>query len=413
MSRIELSWGGGVFDILLDVATGRLHAYAHAAAAVVIHSLFGGKNYYRSKSGLSGAGFIPERLGIVKIQGYRTDTISAPWITPEALASGPEIGGWRIVAPFEYGWGLGAPENWPIVATRGDGYYFLTPQEVMPLLGGLTKDCFSEQSLTARLIKRPGEEMIQYPMRYWVRDPASHWRGMRKVLEALNMKSLRFEGAPEPSSNEFWSRLGLHPLPDGRVYKVTNGICRASYSREQVATVEGLQAAAPRNVRVLAPNVYVQGEFGSGFTAVGLFCFGGEEIDYEVALDETRAMRVIGGATPWGEGELCDVVAELEAGARRKAEQDRLNRLSREEREREEADIARSLAELASENGDVVVTFADSLAAGNCEPGTSQFRDRAFPGRQEVKLAELIPHLANGNVRRVVEWKLRQLTKGA
>lgn len=51
----------------------------------------------------------------------------------------------------------------------------------------------------------------------------------------------------------------------------------------------------------------------------------------------------------------------------------------------------------------------DSLASGNCEPGTRDFRDRCFAGRDSVKVSELVRFLSVPGVRRVLDYKLTPL----
>lgn len=57
--RIEVSWGGGSNTLLLSLATATLYSYEDDCE--VVHKRYGGKCYYSSRSGMSGAGYlIPE-----------------------------------------------------------------------------------------------------------------------------------------------------------------------------------------------------------------------------------------------------------------------------------------------------------------------------------------------------------------
>lgn len=58
------------------------------------------------------------------------------------------------------------------------------------------------------------------------------------------------------------------------------------------------------------------------------------------------------------------------------------------------------------ENKDLTITIKDSISAGNCEVGTTRFRDRHFPGRDEVRVEELKPYLNNYGVLAIIESKM-------
>lgn len=56
-------------------------------------------------------------------------------------------------------------------------------------------------------------------------------------------------------------------------------------------------------------------------------------------------------------------------------------------------------------NPNEIITINDSLEAGNCEPGTLRFREENFPGKNEVTVAELKDFAEeNPNVRRVLQF---------
>jgi hypothetical protein len=71
--RIECSFGGGSDTPILDLQQGILYSYELNRAE--LHNKFGGMQYYSSRSGLSGAGFIPltNTNSLVKFGWYRTD----------------------------------------------------------------------------------------------------------------------------------------------------------------------------------------------------------------------------------------------------------------------------------------------------------------------------------------------------
>jgi len=67
---------------------------------------------------------------------------------------------------------------------------------------------------------------------------------------------------------------------------------------------------------------------------------------------------------------------------------------------------------LCEQHGDEVVTVDDSLEAGNCRYGTTEFRDFYFASRDSLTIRELVPYLTTAYgpfVRKVLEYKLAQL----
>lgn len=84
------------------------------------------------------------------------------------------------------------------------------------------------------------------------------------------------------------------------------------------------------------------------------------------------------------------LLTAAEVNARRDAEEER-TRASREQeaRRREQANAGR-MANYTEEQLNAVVTFADSIAAGNCQTGTQAWIDRYAPGRTEMTVRELL-----------------------
>lgn len=55
-----------------------------------------------------------------------------------------------------------------------------------------------------------------------------------------------------------------------------------------------------------------------------------------------------------------------------------------------------------------IITFEDSLASGNCIPGTEEFRDRYFPGQTETTAGELKKFADNRDVMRIFRYIIRE-----
>jgi hypothetical protein len=385
--RIELSWGGGTFDVLLDLRYRCLYAYSGVDQAAAVHlmagGVAGGQNYYRSQTGLSGAGWVPARPYLMKVSGYRVDVVRPTVPPPESWAGG-------ICVPIDYGTGA-IVERWPVLATRdqhGDGVIYADQTSFLAArIGDAEVDA---QDVVVDCILGVGLPATQATYRVQV---AGKPPGLRRAVEAVQSADLRFAWPDDyvPGMAPFWNRLGLHRFAGdpASVYKVSGDVCRR---KAPVPTEKAeLQALAPANVFVLAPRIYLQGA-GESFEAVGLFSFAGQEYDYEVAVTFSEAVHAM-------HGDYAGITDALAAGAGEKYERDRA-------RERALAAEKADTEERYGPHLGLLVSLADALAAGNCEPGVRQFQRQYFPGRDSVTLAELMPHVFNPAVRRAIEYRI-------
>jgi hypothetical protein len=483
---MEIGWGGGLFSVLLNLATREVHAYCSEATAEQFHGRYGGRCYYTSRSGLSGAGWVPDRIELVSVPTYRVDTKN-PHVGLDKFMGEMEVG-----VPRAYRGHDPIPvQEWPVLVRLkqyGDATVAVSLAEFFEFL--LAREDRSDLELQKLEFKEnyvpaPGAQAQEFTGQIFVtrNRPGAPRKHLRKIVQALNPQ-LRFSWGEEVTplvQNSFWTRLAMFPASDGRVYRFSRGgICRASYARQELETIEGLQAAVGPNVRVLAPSFYIQRR-DDAVVAAGLFRHGDFEYDFEfdvdVPVEFARALA----------GDFQDLYSRCQAGAAEKHRQDEESRrqqaewqaqreaeyrrtleihsdrpVTREEalrlgagypvmiaqvmgdgesasvadfaaleegriflqhylfpdRERRIREEMRRLAETDREgwfrqacekHGEVMVTFADSRSAGNCEPGTRDFRDRVFPGRESVTLAELARYSTRPEVRRVIEYKLRQL----
>ena len=72
--KIQLAWGGGMSDVVFSLVENKFFDYELDNDA--LHAKYGGKNYYRSGSGLSGAGYLQPTAAandLIKWGTYRTD----------------------------------------------------------------------------------------------------------------------------------------------------------------------------------------------------------------------------------------------------------------------------------------------------------------------------------------------------
>jgi len=376
----------------MNFVTRRLLAYGSPETAAMVHEHLGGKNYYCSGTGLTGAGWVPGGMHLRELSTYRVD-VNYPEVD---LDAGEPVFGFRVSVP------IARPEigrSWPILAkniSTGE-LYFADEHSLFQLLRGEGgRAGFETRTFKWTFVPGVGQEPITLELTAQVLDGLG--KGNWWAAAAIMRRTTHFDWGVEthPQGNEFWRRLGLHPAADGMYYKIAGGVCRAKYARTDLEKVEGLQAAAPANVRVLTPTLYLQGWDDDNYEAIGLFAFAGEEVEYETRLDDqAEIVRALGG-------EWHDIASRLEAGARGKWEADRQYRLQQVALATEAEEQERQLQALLEAQGDRDVSLEDSVRAGNCRPGSARFRDQFFPGRDSVRVRELVPHLSNAAVRRLL-----------
>jgi hypothetical protein len=346
------------------------------------------------------------------VSTYRVDSayVEAPDLgsLPETV---PGLG--VVIAPIAYGAGE-IPYDWPIAVVKGfckpyyeggpfsyDQLYLLDSDGLASLLVG-EESYLEDREIRIRYIPSVHAEETErvFPVR--VRQGTQ--LNFRRAIIGLFNSELAFDAGEgeHPETNRFWSRLGIRQIGN-QFFKIAQAVCRARYTRDQLAQVETLQAASPANVLVLAPNLYIQ-ETGYGFEAVALFNIDGEEVEFEERLEPAEAVKAMAG-------EYSDVLARLEEGACNKLEQEREARRQQEEWAKEQAEREAKFRELCEQHADLEITLEDSLAAGNCRPGTEDFRDKHFAGRESVTVKELMRFASVYGVRRVLEHKLLPLAE--
>lgn len=376
----NLSFGGGEFDVLIDIPN---RAFVVYNGGEEFHARYGGKQYYQSRSGLSGAGWIPTRMDRVVVAGYRTETES-PWAAMSPLGGGVMVG----IPTYRDGAGQvadGFPvliqrPHEPLVVCHSD--YFFSAIAAEPGSG-------EEQEYTFEFFRAPGEDPRTFSAQYsywgypqWLRQ---HRGNVHAVLRALHREVL-FQRDDTPPSLPFWTRLGLHWQADGCAYKIAKGVAWERFSPADLQTQEQRQDAAPANVLFLSDRHYLQRDLDGNFEAVGISECGG--YDYETSVLPHVAMRVL-------MGDHAGIIVELDAGIATKVAVDAATGAS-----------SAALSAAIDANAGRVLTIADGIAAGACRPGIERFRDQHFPGRDSVTVGELAHYIANRDVERVLRHAL-------
>jgi len=374
----NLSFGGGTFDVLLDFADRNITVYNGGEE---FHARYGGRQYYKSWSGLSGAGWIPTRLDRIVVRGYRTETES-PWAAMSPIGGELEVG----IPTCRAGASGQIADGFPALVRMSSGLVLCHVCDLFAVLCGGTG---TQHEYAFEYFAAAGEDSRTFCERYdyvgadwWIKK---HRGNVHAVLRALRRECFFRPDDTQPSM-PFWRRLGLHWQADGRAYKVAKGVAWERYAPADLQTREQRQDAAPANVLFLSPLYYLQRDRDGNFEAVGISECGG--YDYEAAVSPHAAMRAL-------MGDHAAITAELDRGIATKAAVDR----------GAAAGIDKLTAAIAA-NAGLVLTIADGLAAGACRVGIERFRDEHFPGRDSVTVAELAPHVTDRDVERVLRHAL-------
>ena len=281
-SRINLEWGGGIFNVIVDWKNSIIFPYASSHHAEYVHNRFGGKNYYVSRIGKSGAGWIPNHVNVTQVSTYRVDVGCVEVFSDYLWKSG-------VCVPIDYST-KSVSNNYPILFTNGHhvvycdekGFFDTVAEKTIP----------RSEHVSFSVIPSVNDEQIHYDYRVLV---AGHPRNLRKAVEAVNAGDLIFPYSNATSkSSKFWKRLGLYRFAEdeGNVYKITSGVCR--YKAPNPETIEDLSAIAPKNVFVLSLQCYLQ-KIGNGFEVVGYHVIEGKEYECEIHISFSEGVRLMQG----------------------------------------------------------------------------------------------------------------------
>lgn len=230
MSQFELSFGGGEVAAFIDLADMTVRVYAPSTAEAV-HQKFGGRQYYTSRSTLSGAGWIPASPTLRRVATLRVDNSR-----PRFPRGGEIMPGIRLIVPTT---GRNWASSWHgFLVVRDEGpdgkpEVFETSdwelQELLPRLlrgeaveggrpftlrwmtegNGWSRDFLSEAQLTVQA--------------HGLHEPLGKL-SRRRMLELLFYERLEWGLVVDPSA--WQAQLGLATGTDGLVYHAAGGLLR-------------------------------------------------------------------------------------------------------------------------------------------------------------------------------------------
>jgi hypothetical protein len=436
---MKLEYGGGETAVFLDLQAGCLEEYC-APTAERIHERFGGRQYYRSRSGASGAGYIDDAPHLRQVRGYRVDVGQVRFPLP--VAGQPEtpapIGSWRVYAPYDYHPECGGDTagDWPCIIDVGGGLLHVTPR-CWPLPAeSAVEERFRLQVWTCP----PGEvepRSMEVEVGLWI-DPnktmrPQHWRRAVKAylrdVHGLHWRSPQmsrttrqdyFDGRPSQrvdvtdweappalrADNPFWRRLGYEPLRRGEGAERSIAVIRQSMC-EALTTddLPYLQVTAPRGTTFLTRRCYVQER--DGRCTIVMLDDDGVEVEADLqTIYLVDALR--------GNPENALMIAAQQMSAKRASMGEAEARLAAAKLAADEQEVL-----IDALPADLLVTIEDSRAAGNCAKGSLDWLQQHYPDDWDdafaacltgapggmvpsLPVAKLLPHRSDGRVRKVL-----------
>ena len=242
---MDITYGGGDSAAVLDLTTGKVVMYnqpaAESAEVTDLHERFGGQQFYRSNTGLSGAGFVPSSISLRQCGVLRTD-VARPRIPWE----GETLPGLRLVVPTRH---LKREQEAPLIVVRGQNVFLVSEWGLGEFLKG-EHEMRKRLEITLTTWAHPYRDASYMQERRLVVVVHANYHykfgklSLRRVLELLFWSDLYDPQATnvyESSTSPWRSGLGLLVGADGQTYHAAGGILR----QRAELTPEALQSACP------------------------------------------------------------------------------------------------------------------------------------------------------------------------
>lgn len=417
-SRFNVGWGGGSSSLFLDVV--------HEEKPVVLdyeydtellHIMCGGRCTYTSCSGMTGYGYLNDLWSLLPIGEYRVDTVHNDWQWFLPIGKTPD--GAEIMAAVPYVSHehpmSGAIKKHPTVIKIANKVVYCDFERnfentLRTLLSGGTlpkgrvyKKAFSQWDAYWERLRRK-EFSIEFHNLSSMENTPNPWEFFGEELKDFQV---------EEEQERLFQLLAVEKMPDGtfcRTMKIGGRRFRGS-------PIEG---------------TLLEDTLTAGWVSVGrdkiLVRFYDQDV-HILAYDradtayEKIARRI---AHHMGEGE--EFVSSASAHVSEYVEYEAVmpKMLYLLNADRQIASVRKSLAQKVRKDvmsqarqwvdkvndqgileaipDDLVVTFQNSLDAGNCQPGTEAFIAQYFPGKTSVPAKELKRYADNYNVMRIFRY---------
>ena len=385
--RVSYSFGGGSGTVLLSLNNKKLFFSYNQNDREGLHDLYGGKQYYSSRSGSSGAGFLcptAEQNDLLEIPGtYRAN------ITYLSEAWPCEIMGTKLMVPVE-----GITENCPaVVEKNGELFFFSYAWEVIDALLGkfpearnkvVYKYLDNEFQLKEFEVLWGGNHMgIQNGKPYHLPYPFEAYVSLLKhmpcTLEIEELGSFILNkmnlGITE---NKKLVQKGYFGFPkeviEGELFPKDNF---RSWSHGWVTKGFG-------------PFKFVYKRVSGGSKVYAVLEAVPSEINEKYSVLENTSMEyelLVENVVEWFSKPVEEWVEQMKNELIKKIRSQFLNSARWDQNQQIE-----KVKQYLSENLDTVLTIEDSLATGNCIPGTESFMNEYSLRKGEMICKDILAH---------------------
>ena len=409
MKKIEYSFGSGTGTIFVAMRAKKIYFCLNSKDREELHRIYGGKQYYWSRSGASGAGFLtPKENDLLEVTGhYRAG------ITHLSEAYPTEMFGVNIMFSVE---GIDLYKS-PVVAEKNGIIYLLNEEQaVSALMGGLPEEYRHE--ISYKYLTRNGEvRNFNIP---WVGDGAFNSRNNRPCYLPYTFEEFAQTMGAVP--NDIYSAEVLKEevsFIERKLYlaKTEAGLARIGHFGLPVEKIDGelfpqdsprslfgwsTQGFGPYQVawkrvsdggnKIYAIIQVIPGQLSEKYSLLG-----DTPMEYELLVE-----NVLG----WFSKPVTEWVEEMKSELLRKIRTEFLNSARWDKGLQKE-----KVRELLEANPETLFEVGDSLAVGNCRPGTESWM-KDFGLTEPVTGKQLLEHqkfedmLKNSRFRAVVINKL-------
>lgn len=411
MKKVNYSFGGGTGTVLLSMRAKKLFFCYKSEDVMALHELYGGKQYYSSRSGASGAGFLlPLENDLMEITGlYRAGITHLTEVWPNVMF------GQRIMVPAE-----GISPGSPAVVEKNSVLFFLTSDEevIDALMGKLPEN---NHEVEYRYLTDTGE-VTKFSFQWNGNVGYKYYAGGKSHRPLLGYEFEEYiqalvEWVPEKTvlaSEDAFSFIEKKMrLKNSKLGKVRTG-----YFDLPVEKIEG-DLFPQDNLRTFSHGWMTQGfgpykfaykRVGGGNKVYAMIEAVPAEINDKYSLLDSQPMEyelLVENVLEWFSKPLENWVEEMKGELLRKIRNEFIN-TSRWSVTEAKAKVQELLQGCAS---GTVFVIQDSLDTGNCVPGTESFME-SYGLTEGMTCQQIFEHkkfeemLENGRFRAVILSKL-------
>jgi len=416
--HIDLSWGDGGTDLFFAPCDGGFEILDYEYDFGRIHEKCGGKCYYQSCSGCSGAGYIEQYADLTRVGYYRVDTVHNEFQYPVHLTD--EV---SIMLPYvsHESDKRSTLENNPVVIMVGKstiiycGFYTNMNEVLTTLLSG------EELKQEPRILKRTFV------------DTKSYWKSAEEVeLKFYNLFGRSYY--PWEFATELLKDCTVY-YPDERIHSIfristceDGTLVRTTRIGQTLYAAEVLESDPCEKVHEAFPGWEFAGTNMTNmlykFRENDVYIVGWELADVAYQKKIERIARFIPASeaaefksfvkehlpsTKYVEFEITvpkllffmnkeKQFANVRKGIATKVREDAFEAAKQFVADFNDKQILEAIPD------ELIITLEDSYTSGNCEPGTQAFVDKYFPGKTETTAGELKKYADNWNVMRIFRY---------